>query len=1136
MEKKVSGFFTKLDGFDVYKIENYDCMDNFFMTITSSSDIWNFCWSQGGITAGRIDSNHAIFPYYTADKVADFGAYTGPYTCVSVKMDDKSDDYIEEWEPFAYFYMTPVQKRAAGKYLLHNIYKNFNGTRVWFEEINTKLNLAFRTGWTSSEKYGLVRTSCIENLSDKTVQLTIFDGCRNIFPACCTSDFQNEKSNLLDAYKKTDLDTSSGIVMFTVSSIVSDKAEPNEGLYANTCWFSTNDKVLLTSDNVDAACGETSVLKGKRPACYIARTVKLASKSTDNWYQVFDTWKTVSQIMELQNQLKDRAQMVATLEKDIADGDKTMTDYLAAADGIQNTANKMACLHHQQNVMFNIMRGGIFANVGGFEENAFAEDFKSFVLQRNKALAIKINSKDVQNSRQFKRLLLEYMPLTFSRRHGDPSRPWNIFNINLKDRNGNAILNYEGNWRDIFQNWEALAYSYPKYVKNMIAKFLNAMTIDGFNPYKINRKGIDWEIPDPNNPWAQIGYWGDHQVIYLEKFLEFYNKTNRAELLASVDEQIYTSSNVPYRIKSYADILKNPRDTIVFDRELSNRLKAEETVKGSDARLVQGKDDNPYLVSFAAKVLQIVNAKLANFVPGGGIWLNTQRPEWNDANNALAGYGLSVVTLCYLYRFVVQLIDIFSNTKCCTVKLPVAVNSCFEGLSELYGQNPPEETVKTDEKRKLFVDAAQRIFETERNELYENGYNAGEIEVSVAQIVENLKAVLKHLEYTIWLNQREDGLFHSYNTLKITCNETLTCADGGKMEVFHLQEMLEGQVAVLSSKLLNPDQALEVIAALKNSKMYEPHQNSYMLYPNKELPGFLQKNCIPAAEVLDAKVLAALVKRTGNFYLESSADSNFHFNPDFRNEEAMITIIEAQTGNYVLSGEEKQALFALYEKTFNHQSFTGRSGTFYAYEGLGSIYWHMDAKLLLAVQENLLTAKKLGQKTQTDKLIKAYYDVRSGLSYNKTPELYGAFPADPYSHTPYLQGAKQPGMTGQVKEEILTRWGELGVCIENGIASFEPFFLQADEVCWDGVSAGGDCVSADEDCVNGGGDVPARGSLEFTWCGAAVKYEFGGEKSVCPSISVNDQPARDGNSLFLEESQALFARNGKIQKILVKFN
>jgi hypothetical protein len=35
---------------------------------------------------------------------------------------------------------------------------------------------------------------------------------------------------------------------------------------------------------------------------------------------------------------------------------------------------------------------------------------------------------------------------------------------------------------------------------------------------------------------------------------------------------------------------------------------------------------------------------MSNFIPEGGIWMNTQRPEWNDANNALVGNGVSMVT------------------------------------------------------------------------------------------------------------------------------------------------------------------------------------------------------------------------------------------------------------------------------------------------------------------------------------------------------------------------------------------------------------------------------------------------------------------------------------------------------------
>jgi hypothetical protein len=116
--------------------------------------------------------------------------------------------------------------------------------------------------------------------------------------------------------------------------------------------------------------------------------------------------------------------------------------------------------------------------------------------------------------------VLEYLPLTFSRRHGDPSRPWNRFSIRVSADDGSELLYYEGNWRDIFQNWQALLRSYPRYLPHVVAKFLNASTVDGHNPYRISRDGIDWEVPDPDDPWSNIGYWGDHQIVYLLHLLE----------------------------------------------------------------------------------------------------------------------------------------------------------------------------------------------------------------------------------------------------------------------------------------------------------------------------------------------------------------------------------------------------------------------------------------------------------------------------------------------------------------------------------------------------------------------------------------------------------------------------------------
>ena len=58
-----------------------------------------------------------------------------------------------------------------------------------------------------------------------------------------------------------------------------------------------------------------------------------------------------------------------------------------------------------------------------------------------------------------------------------------------------------------------------------------------------------------------------------------------------------------------------------------------------------------YQVTLLEKLLVPMLSKLSNLVVGGGIWLNTQRPEWNDGNNALVGSGVSFVTLCYLQRY-----------------------------------------------------------------------------------------------------------------------------------------------------------------------------------------------------------------------------------------------------------------------------------------------------------------------------------------------------------------------------------------------------------------------------------------------------------------------------------------------------
>ncbi|NLK45132.1 MAG: hypothetical protein GX297_00490, partial [Treponema sp.] len=1000
-------------------------------------------------------------------------------------------------------------KENENKTFERNIYKNYNGSKVWFEEINKNLKLTFRYSWTSSELYGIVRKICIINNDTDSVKIEILDGARNILPACCTADFQNSNSVLLDAYKKTELETDVNLALFTVSSIVTDKAEPNEALYANTCWFSCKEDILLKPKApalfaLNKHIKVDTETKGCRPSCFVHRQFELKPKQTETWYQVFNTALDISNIIQLKQELKDRKKLEEKLIADIEKGNSLLEKYIAQSDGIQNTNDKMICLHHRQNVLFNIMRGGIFQDDGAI----LLTDFIKFIEIRNK-LKVQDAKKmisDFETSTihitelkqaaektkdiQLMRLVFEYLPLTFSRRHGDPSRPWNKFNIHLKESDGTPVLNYEGNWRDIFQNWEALVWSFPEYAENLYIKFLNAMTADGFNPYRITKNGIDWEEPDLDNPWAQIGYWSDHQVIYLEKLLEFASKKDRKSLLETLNKKYFSTSNVPYRIKTYDEILTNPRETIIFDRKLSESLKDSANILGTDAKLLLNKENQPILVSLASKLLQIVISKMANFVPGGGIWLNTQRPEWNDANNALVGYGLSIVTLCYIYRFLDFLIEMFEESTANEFLIPAEIADCFLALSELYKSKNIENTACNSTERKIFTDSAGKIFEKERSLLYKNAFQNGEKNLRKNLIIESLISIKKHTEFTIKINRRSDMLYHSYNTMKILQNS---------IEISNMQIMLEGQVAVLSSKLLSEKETLEVLKALPKSSLFEPIQNSYLLYPNKELLRFTSKNSIGQNDIENLK---NLLKRTNRIFT-TDINGKYHFNGEYRNINILRQEIEKLPEDEKPTSAEMTEIEKIYEQIFDHQNFTGRSGTFFAYEGLGSIYWHMVSKLLLAVQENVLAAK-----TENEKLIESYYSVRKGLGFNKEPSLYGAFPADPYSHTPEKQGAKQPGMTGQVKEEILTRFGELGVDIKNGRAYFNPTFLQDKEF--------------DND-----------NKLEFSWCGTKIIYKKSNKPKIFVKFNDNTSANFLGSELDEKTSSTLFSRKGFIKEILV---
>ena len=1095
-----TGKYIDIHGERFYCIENYDHMQPFFISLASDTDLWMYISSTGGLTCGRRNPEQVLFPYYTDDKITENYEQTGPKTILRVQ----TAQGTKLWEPFS--------SRQMGTYhIIRSIAKSVTGNRLLFREENVDLGLIFSYEWAPATHLGWVRTAHLCNETDTPITVEVLDGLQNVMPSGVERITQNTFSTLVDGYKRTE-HVGNGMVLFRMEAILVDRAEPSESLRCNTVYtlfppFASNLSpltYLTSSAQLDTfrrggTIQPESESKGVRGAIFAHFTLALSpiasSPNSLQWHFICDVMQdavSVRRSMAFMQQPDAVAQLQSALQTTTAN----LRQIVAQNDGVQSTADEANDARHFANTLFNTMRGGFYCDNYQISGPAFAQHIHTF----NHALADKHHTfltnlpesishaeldQAVQDRQdhQLHRLFMEYLPLTFSRRHGDPSRPWNLFDIRVKDEQDRHIISYQGNWRDIFQNWEALSLSYPDYVNSIIAKFLNATTADGYNPYKVTSEGIDWEVIEPENPWSNIGYWGDHQIIYLCRLLELSHKHNPQALRDMLGMREFAFAAVPYRFRSYADIVRDPKNTITFDQAAHDHIFSQLSTYGQDARLVMGTDNQPLLVTFTEKLLITLLTKLSNFIPEAGIWMNTLRPEWNDANNALVGNGASMVTLYYMRRFVAFLINLYQSEET-TYALSEEVVLFLRNILTAMVNHLPEQADQpisfTDHTRRSFTDQVGRAGEAYRNAIYA-GHSGKKVEMDASLICQFLNMTLDFIDQSIDVNQREDGLYHAYNLVKF---------DRGTITISHLYEMLEGQVAVLSSRRLDAEQAANLLDAMRQSALYREDQRSYMLYPARKRASFLDMNTLPE-EALSLPIVQRLLAHRATDILTQDCQGGVHFSADFNNADFLLRAI--QRSSEEITTDETEQLLNLYEQLFNHHAFTGRSGTFYKYEGLGCIYWHMVSKLLLAVGECIQSSRLIA--SSPHRLISHYCEIREGIGSHKTPAEYGSFPFDAYSHTPSMSGVQQPGMTGQVKEDIISRFFELGVQVQDGQITFCPIML------------------TDADFRDG--------ELRFSYCGTEIIYR----KTDKGTGSVTLTP---------EQSQHIFARDGEIKQLIVE--
>jgi hypothetical protein len=102
-------------------------------------------------------------------------------------------------------------------------------------------------------------------------------------------------------------------------------------------------------------------------------------------------------------------------------------------------------------------------------------------------------------------------------------------------------------------------------------------------------------------------------------------------------------------------------------------------------------------------------------------------------------------------------------------------------------------TVSPHARRSLF-DMVAEAGTDYRSKVYSKGLGAP-AELSTAEIGRLIETALALVDHSLRANRRQDGLYHAYNLLEFT-------EGPAGIKLHHLDPMLEGQVAVLSSGLL----------------------------------------------------------------------------------------------------------------------------------------------------------------------------------------------------------------------------------------------------------------------------------------------------------------------------------------------
>jgi hypothetical protein len=778
-------YHLKKDGRFVIKDYNQASpFSNFLPGIAGNFGIplWVFYLNRGQAISsfGLKDKDGAIGEFYPANKAYSLTPYFGFRTFIK----DKKDNF---YEPFS------IEKKS----LKVSQSMAISSGCLELTDKNPKLGLQTDLKYFTLPNQAagtLARKVTFKNLSKKAFDLEVLDGLARVIPYGASNGMLKDMSRTLEAWMHSYLQKNYSLFRLIVDPADVSQTTYIKGANFNYSFFKADGKITNPSlivdpekifgDNLSYSRPDNFLTKsfspqgkqvtsGKTPAAFSYLKIKIKPNQSFTLYNLFGAAFNLETIEQLVKNID--IQFLETKEKENNEIIKEIKSNAFCLSGQSQFDNYLSSTY-----LDNILRGG-------------------FPYQPK-------NSK-----------VCPYY--IFSRKHGDPERDYNYFNLSPS-----YFSEGQGNYRDVNQNRRVDLFFKPSLGKTNICYFLNLTQTDGFNPlvvkgqklyfevnqakkilkqYNITKKKFqhlmtkgfylgeffDLLIPEDGvtdkeglvlsllkeakrKPQASHGegYWIDHwryNIDLIENFLSVF--PDQLEDLFFNTEFTFFDDKYKVKPRNQRYVLRRGKvyqgESIEVDSKKSKELK----LRKDNQNLLRNDKNKVYKTHLIEKLLVLILNKAASFDPDGlGLEMEADKPGWCDSVNGLpALFGSSLCETFELKRAALLLKNALSQPQSQSkpIQLSQTVSHFFNSLDKLIASYNQDASKNKDF---TYWDKSNKLKENFRkNSFYRISAKKNNLEtLKLNNFLDKLiKKINKGLRKTI---DKKTKLYPTYFTYQVT--------------------------------------------------------------------------------------------------------------------------------------------------------------------------------------------------------------------------------------------------------------------------------------------------------------------------------------------------------------------------------